>query len=158
MDGYDRRYRALRSIQRFVIEPPVRLVWRLGLAPPGDAQLETTGRHTGERHVARICNGLVGDTVWVIAQHGRRNDFVQNIEADPRVRFRTAPRSRWRTGVAHVLDGDDPVERRRALGRDDAWRRLRLRASHAMSTEPPTTPIDPDSPDAATDEGARPAR
>ncbi len=157
MDGYDRRYRALRSIQRFVIEPPVRLVWRLGLAPPGDAQLETTGRHTGERHVARVCNGLVGDTVWVIAQHGRRNDFVQNIEADPRVRFRTGPRHRWRTGVAHVLDGD-PVERRRTLGRDDVWRRLCLSASHAMSTDPLTIRIDLDSPDAATDEGARPAR
>ena len=158
MDGNDRTYRALRSIQRFVIEPPVRLVWRLGLAPPGDAQLETTGRHTGERHVARVCNGLVGDTVWVIAQHGRRNDFVQNIEADPRVRFRTGPRHRWRTGVAHVLDGDDPVERRRTLGRDDVWRRLCLSASHAMSTDPLTIRIDLDSPDAATDEGAQPAR
>ena len=144
MDGYDRRYRALRSIQRFVIEPPVRLVWRLGLAPPGDAQLETIGRHTGRRHVARVCDGLVGDAVWVIAQHGRRNDYVRNIEVDPRVRFRTGPHRQWRTGVAHVLHGDDPVERRRTLGCDDAWRRLCLSASHALSTDPLTIRIDLD--------------
>lgn len=34
MDGYDRRYRALRSVQRFLIEPPV----RLEAAGPGTAR------------------------------------------------------------------------------------------------------------------------
>lgn len=141
-DRTDRRFRALRAAQRFVVDPPVRLVWRLGFTPPGDAELETIGRHTGQPHRTRICNGLTGSTVWVIAQHGHRTDYVRNIEANPRVRFRTGPRQRWRTGVAQVLDSDDPGARRRLLGQGDAWRRLCLSASQAMSTDPLTIRID----------------
>jgi deazaflavin-dependent oxidoreductase (nitroreductase family) len=150
MIGNDRRYRVLRLVQRFVVEPPVRLVWRVGLAPPGDAELETTGRRTGQPQRTRICNGLDGNTWWLIAQHGHRSDYVRNIEADPHVRVRTGPHRGWRTGVAHVLDGDDPAERRRLLGRDDGWRRLCLSASHAMSTDPLTVRIDLEPAGAAT--------
>ena len=147
MAGSDRRYRTLQRVQRHVIDPPVRLVWKVGLTPPGDAELETTGHRTGERHRTRICNGLVGSTVWLIAQHGRRSDYVRNIEADPRVRFRTGARHPWRTGVAHILDDDDPAERRRVLEEADGWLRLCLRASHAISTDPLTIRIDLDPPD-----------
>jgi deazaflavin-dependent oxidoreductase (nitroreductase family) len=122
----------------------VRLVWRLGFSPPGDTELETTGRRTGRPQRTRMCNGLVGSTVWLIAQNGLRSDYVRNIEADPRVRFRTSAHHPWRTGVAHLLPGDDPVERRRLLGQDDPWRRLCLSASHAMSTDPLTIRIDLD--------------
>jgi deazaflavin-dependent oxidoreductase (nitroreductase family) len=144
--GPDGKYRAVRLLQRFVINPPVRLAWRLGLAPPGDAQLETTGRHTGQARRTPICNGQDGATFWLIAQHGHRTDYVRNIEANPRVKIRTGSRSSWRTGTAHILDSDDPSERRRVLGQDDAWRRLCLSASHAMSTSPLTIRIDLDSP------------
>ena len=144
MNGSDRKYRAVRLLQQYVVNPPVRLAWSLGLAPPGDAQLETIGRHTGRPHRTPICNGLVGTTVWVIAQHGRRSDYVRNLERDPRVRVRTGSRSGWRTGIAHILDGDDPDARRRELGRIDGWRRLCLSASHAMSTDPLTIRIDLD--------------
>ena len=113
MTDHDRRYRVLRLVQRFVVEPPVRLVWWLGVATPGDAELETTGRRTGRPRRTRICDGLVGTTVWVVAQHGRRTDYVRNIEADPRVRIRV--RGRWRTGTAHLLPDDDPHERQRML-------------------------------------------
>src|SRR4051812_34681467 len=140
----DRRYRAVSLVQRFIVDPPVRLVWRLGIAPPGDAELETTGRVTGEPHRTRICNTRVDGTVWLIAQHGHRSDYVRNIEADPAVRFRTGPHHPWYTGVAHVLDGDDPYERRRLLRRGHAWRHLCLSASHAMSTDPLTIRIDLD--------------
>lgn len=109
-----------------------------------DAQLETIGRHTGRPHRTPICNGLFGTTVWVIAQHGRRSDYVRNLAPDPRVRVRTGSRSGWRTGIAHILDGDDPDARRRELGRIDGWRRLCLSASHAMSTDPLTIRIDLD--------------
>jgi deazaflavin-dependent oxidoreductase (nitroreductase family) len=139
---HDRRYHALRFLQRYVVDPPVRLVWRLGLAPPGDAELETTGRHSGTPHRTRICNGTVGSTFWLIAQHGHATDYVRNIGADPRVRVRTGPHRGWRTGVAHVLDDDDAHERRRRLGEGDAWRRMCLSASHAMSTDPLTIRID----------------
>jgi deazaflavin-dependent oxidoreductase (nitroreductase family) len=147
--GSQQRFRAVRLVQRFVVNPPVRLVWRLGFAPPGDAELETTGRRTGRPRRTRICNGLLGTTFWLIAQHGRRTDYVRNIEADPRVRVRTRPDDSWLTGVAHVVDADDPRERRRLLGEGDGWRRLCLSASHAMSTDPLTVRIDLDAPASA---------
>ena len=154
MNGSDRKFQAVRLIQRIAVDPPVRLVWRLGLAPPGDAELETTGRRTGRPQRTRICNGLVGGTFWIIAQHGRRTDYVRNIEAAPRVRVRTAPADGWRTGTAHVLPGDDPRERRRLLGRDDVWRRLCLSASHVMTTDALTIRIDLDPPDPDSGTGA----
>jgi deazaflavin-dependent oxidoreductase (nitroreductase family) len=143
--GSDGKYRAVQLVQRLVVNPPVRLAWRLGLAPPGDAQLETTGRHTGQPHRTPICNGLDGATFWLIAQHGHRTDYVRNIEADPRVRVRVGTRTGWLAGTAHVLESDDPRERRRRLSQIDGWRRLCLSASHAMSTNPLTIRIDLDS-------------
>ena len=140
------KFRVVRLIQRFVVNPPVRLVWWMGFAPPGDAELETTGRRTGRPRRTRICDGLVGTTFWLIAQHGRRTDYVRNIEANPRVRVRTRPDDSWLTGVAHVLDDDDPRGRRHLLGAGDSWRRLCLSASHVMSTDPLTIRIDLDSP------------
>ena len=147
MTEHDRRYQTLQLLQRYVVDPPVRLVWRVGLAPPGDAELETTGRHTGKPHRTRICNGTVGSTFWLIAQHGHRTGWVRDIEADPRVRVRTGAHRDWRSGVAHVLDDDDPHERRRLLGDGAPWVRLCLSASHVMSTDPLTVRIDLD-PDA----------
>jgi deazaflavin-dependent oxidoreductase (nitroreductase family) len=144
MAASDRELRARRMFQRFVVDPPVRLIWRVGLAPPGDAELETTGRQTGRPHRVRICNGLNGRTVWLIAQHGRRSGYVLNIEANPQVRFRTGPRRPWRTGVAHILDGDDPRERRRLLEQGNNWRRMCMSASHVMSTDPLTIRVDLD--------------
>ena len=144
--GSDRKYRAVQLLQRFVINPPVRLAWQVGLAPPGDAQLETIGRHSGRPHRTPICNGLEGATFWLIAQHGRRSDYVRNIEANPRVRIRVGSRDSWRTGTARVLGNTDPSERRRVLSQHDFWRRLCLSASHAMSTSPLTIRIDLDSP------------
>jgi deazaflavin-dependent oxidoreductase (nitroreductase family) len=141
---HDRRYHALRVLQRYVVDPPVRLVWRVGLSPPGDAELETTGQHTGKPHRTRVCNGTAGTTFWLIAQHGRRTGWVRDIEADPRVRVRTGSHRKWRSGVAYVLDDDDPHERRRFLGGGDPWVRLCLSASHAMSTDPLTIRIDLD--------------
>jgi deazaflavin-dependent oxidoreductase (nitroreductase family) len=144
MAASDRELRARRVFQRFVVDPPVRLIWRVGLAPPGDAELETTGRRTGRPHRVRICNGLVGKTVWLIAQHGRRTDYVLNIETNPQVRFRTGPHRRWRTGVAYILDSDDPRARRRLLEQGNAWRRMCMSASHVMSTDPLTIRVNLD--------------
>ncbi len=144
MIGADPKFRAVRLLQRYVVDPPVRMVWRLGLAPPGDAQLETIGRHTGQPHHTPICNGLTGTTFWLIAQHGRRTDYVQNLERDPRVRVRVSADGNWMTGTAHILDSDDPGARRRELGQGNSWRRLCLSASHAMSTDPLTIRIDLD--------------
>jgi hypothetical protein len=90
-----------------------------------------------------ICDGQEGDTFWLIVQHGRRSDYVRNIEANPHVRVRTGSAWAGETGMAYVLD-DDPIQRVRILGESDPWRRLRLGASKAISTNLLTVRIDLD--------------
>ena len=81
---------------------------------PGWSLLETTGRNSGRPHRNPVGDGLIGDAFWIVADHGRRSDYVRNIEANPRVRLRV--RGRWRTGTAHLMPDDDPVARQRQLG------------------------------------------
>jgi deazaflavin-dependent oxidoreductase (nitroreductase family) len=138
------KYRVIQPVEKFVVNPPVRLAWRLGFGPPGDALLETIGRRTGQMRRTPICDGLDGDTFWLVVQHGRHADDVRNIEADPHVRVRNGSRAAWRTGMAYVLDDDDPAQRVRILGEGDPWRRLCLGASKAMATNLLTVGIDLD--------------
>jgi deazaflavin-dependent oxidoreductase (nitroreductase family) len=124
----------------------VKVAWRLGLGPPGDALLETTGRRTGLLRLTPICDGRDGDTFWVVTQRGRRFDYVRNIEANPRVRIkvRRGSGTEWLAGTAHIFESDDPEERQRIMARDDFWRRICVQASGAMSTALLTVRIDLD--------------
>jgi deazaflavin-dependent oxidoreductase (nitroreductase family) len=142
-----RKRPVLHPLQKSVVNPVVKLAWRLGIAPPGDALLETTGRRTGQAHRTPVCDGLDGETFWLVAQQGRQADWVRNIGANPRVqvKVRSGLRTRWRTGMAHILDDDDPQERRRILARGNLARGLCLRASSAMATDELTVRIDLDS-------------
>jgi deazaflavin-dependent oxidoreductase (nitroreductase family) len=137
-----RKYQVVRPLEKFLVNPPVRLAWRLGLGPPGDALLETIGRRTGLPQLTPICDGTDGSLFWLVVQHGRRADYVRNIEVNPHVRVRSGSRSAWRSGIAHILDDDDPIERIRILSETNAWRRLCTSASNAMSTDPLTVRID----------------
>ena len=87
---------------------------RLGVAPRSYAILETTGRRSGLPRRTPVGHVLIGDTVWVVAEHGLRAAYVRNIQADPRVRIEI--RGRWHGGTARVLPDDDPVERLRSIG------------------------------------------
>jgi deazaflavin-dependent oxidoreductase (nitroreductase family) len=144
--GSAARERVLHPLQKRVVNPLVKLAWGLGIPPPGDALLETTGRRTGQPRRTPVCDGLDGETFWLIAQRGRRADWMRNIEANPRVRIKVAswPRTRWRAGTAQILDDDDPRERQRILGRGNLARRLCVCTSAAMGTSPLTVRIDLD--------------
>jgi deazaflavin-dependent oxidoreductase (nitroreductase family) len=133
-------------VQRVVANPLERLAFRVGVPPPGDALLETQGRRTGLPRHTPVCDCLEGETFWIIAQQGRRADYVRNIEANPRVRVKAPSQSRkaWRRGTAHILDDDDARERQRHLGEGHFWRRLCLNASGVIGTSPLTVRIDLD--------------
>ena len=81
---------------------------RMGLARRSTALLETIGRRSGAPRVTPVTNGLDGDVFWIVTEHGHKANYVRNIEADPRVRVNVG--SRWRTGVAQIVD-EDPEER-----------------------------------------------
>jgi deazaflavin-dependent oxidoreductase (nitroreductase family) len=118
MTGSAAKDRVIYPFQKRVINPIVRLTHDLGIPPPGDALLETTGRQTGQPRRTPVCDGLDGETFWLVAQRGRRADWVKNIGANPRVRVkvRTGSGVGWRAGTAHILENDDPRERQRLIG------------------------------------------
>lgn len=138
--------RVLHPVQQRLVNPVVRLAWDLNLPIPGDALLETTGRRTGQLRRTPVCDGLDGEIFWLVSQRGRDADWVQNLQANPqvRVKVRGGPRASWRTGTAHILDGDDPRERRRILGRGNLARQLCMYTSKAVETSPLTVRIDLD--------------
>jgi deazaflavin-dependent oxidoreductase (nitroreductase family) len=107
--------RAVRFTQKYLLNPPVRVLFGLGLVPPTHVLLETTGRRTGRPRQNPVGNGLDGDTLWIVAEHGRSASYVRNLEADPRVRVKIG--RRWRSGTATVLADDDPRSRLRRIGR-----------------------------------------
>jgi deazaflavin-dependent oxidoreductase (nitroreductase family) len=134
------------ALQQRLVNPIVMAAWKLGIPPPGDALLETTGRRTGQPRWTPVCDGLDGQTFWLVAQAGHRADWVRNIEANPRVRVKLAswPHTRWRAGTAHILDDDNPGERQRSIGRANAARSLCICASRALDTSPLSVRIDLD--------------
>lgn len=110
-----RRHRAMRLLERYVLNPQMRFGLRRGLVPPNFALLETVGRRTGQPRHTPVGGGLVGDSFWLVAEHGRGCDYVRNLLADPHVRLLL--RRHWYEGVATVLPADDAWQRRRDLDR-----------------------------------------
>jgi deazaflavin-dependent oxidoreductase (nitroreductase family) len=131
-------------VQRYLINPPVRLLLRLGVMPLGYALLETRGRVTGLPRTTPVGNGLHGGTFWVIAEHGLQAGYVRNIQQCPQVRLklRRGWRFVWVTGTAHLLPDDDPYARQRRLSRWHPLRALNLAVVRIMGTNLLTIRID----------------
>ena len=125
-----------------LMNPVVRAAARAGLPLPGYVLLETTGRRSGKPRQVPVGKALEGDTLWVVAEHGLRSNYVRNIRADPRVRVRVG--RRWRTGTAHVLTDDDWRERQRRMPN-----RLNSGVVRAMGTDHVTVRVDLDRPASA---------
>jgi deazaflavin-dependent oxidoreductase (nitroreductase family) len=136
------KYHAVRFVQRRLMNPVVRGTLSRGWRIPGYALLETTGRKSGLPRRTPVGDGLDGDTFWIVAEHGRRADYVRNIEAERRVRVLV--RGRWRSGTAVPLPDDDPRERQRTLGRRRPGRRINDAAVRAFGTDLLTVRIDLD--------------
>jgi deazaflavin-dependent oxidoreductase (nitroreductase family) len=112
----DKRLSTFLSTKLF--NPFVKAATNAGLPLPGIAILETTGRRSGLPRRTPVGKALDGDTLWIVAEHGRRAAYVRNIEADPRVRVKLG--RRWRSGQAQALPDDDPVARQGAMPRANA--------------------------------------
>ena len=135
--------RIVYPLEKWVINPLVMIAWRLGIPPPGDALLETVGRHSGLPRRTPVCDGLDGESFWLVAQRGLRAGWVKNIRANPRVRVkvRTTSGVTWRDGTAQILPLDDPRARQRRMGETSTSRRLCISASAAMATDPLTVRV-----------------
>ncbi|MDQ3676420.1 MAG: nitroreductase family deazaflavin-dependent oxidoreductase [Actinomycetota bacterium] len=120
--------RIITALQVRLFNPPIRALAARGLAP-GVALLQTTGRRSGQPRRTPVSNGLERGTTtfWIVAEQGRKASYVRNIESDPRVRVRI--RGRWRSGVATLVDDEDPLARLRSISR------LNAAGVRAMGTE-----------------------
>jgi deazaflavin-dependent oxidoreductase (nitroreductase family) len=131
------KYRIATAFNRRVANPVVSWALERGIAPPGYALLETTGRRSGQPRRTPVGDGLQGDTFWIVTEHGRRAAYVRNIEANPRVRVKVG--RRWRSGTAHLMPDDETRERQRKIGR-----RLNAAVVRAVGTEHLTVRVDLD--------------
>jgi deazaflavin-dependent oxidoreductase (nitroreductase family) len=129
--------RASTFVTARLVNPVVRAAARAGVPLPGVVLLETTGRRSGRPRRVPVGRAMEGDTLWVVAEHGRSAAYVRNIEADPRVRVRVG--RRWRVGTARVLAEDDWRERQRRIPN-----KLNSAMVRAMGTEHVTIRVDLD--------------
>src|SRR5215471_7112939 len=95
--------RIVHLLQKYLFNPPIKLLFALGTVRPGYALLETVGRKTGKPRRTPVGDGRVGAQFWLVAEQGMQAGYVRNIAANRRVRvkLREGWRSRWHTGTAH---------------------------------------------------------
>jgi deazaflavin-dependent oxidoreductase (nitroreductase family) len=104
-----RKFRRERLIGRYLANPTVALLGRLGIRTTFATELETTGRKSGARRRVPVSANFDDAGAWVISQHGRRSGWALNIADDPKVLIRQ--RNRWRSGIARFEPDDDPAMR-----------------------------------------------
>jgi deazaflavin-dependent oxidoreductase (nitroreductase family) len=125
---------------RYTVNPMIRGLFRVGITPPGMALVETKGRRTGAlRHTPIICSAD-GDTVWLIAQHGRHAGWVLNFEANPHVRIRRG--RHWRAGTAELLPDDDVKARIATFSSSPAGHLVTAATFRALESQPVTVRIE----------------
>ena len=120
------KYRLIHLVQKYFLNPPIKILLAIGIAPPGYALLETIGRKSGKPRRTPVGDGRVGNEFWIVAEHGMKAGYVRNLTSNPKVRLKLRNKilARWHTGRAQVLRDDDPRERQR-------WLAERLPASAA---------------------------
>jgi deazaflavin-dependent oxidoreductase (nitroreductase family) len=139
--GRSETKRTLASgLAKYLFNPVVRGLFRVGVPAPGTAILETIGRKSGRPRRNPVTNGLVDGVFWIVAEHGRRAGYVRNLEANPDVRVRIG--KRWRTGTARLVPEDDPRERLRYITARRPITRLNTTTVRLLQTDLVTIRID----------------
>ena len=138
--------RLSRAVERKVVNRMNRALLRSGRLGATYAVLETVGRRSGLPRQIPVANGLQGDTFWLISAHGRHAHYVHNLMANPRVRIGLVRDGalHWRTGTAHLLEGDDTLARQRELARGRLGYRLDAALMRFLATDLTTIRIDLD--------------
>jgi deazaflavin-dependent oxidoreductase (nitroreductase family) len=140
------KHQVVHVLQKYVLNPPIKFLFALGIVPPGYAPLETIGRKTGKARSTPVGDAIVGRQFWIVAEHGMKAGYVRNIKQNPRVRLKLRERfrARWDTGTAHLLWDDDPRERQRWLADQLPSSRVNAAAVRLFGTELLTVRIDLD--------------
>jgi deazaflavin-dependent oxidoreductase (nitroreductase family) len=140
------KHQIVHALQKYVLNPPIKLLFAMGIVPPGYALLETTGRTTGKARRTPVGDARVSNQFWIVAEHGMKAGYVRNIVHNPRVRLklREGLRARWHSGTAQVLSDDDPRARQRWLAGQVRGSSANAAAVRLFGTELLTVRIDLD--------------
>ncbi|MHA4853324.1 nitroreductase family deazaflavin-dependent oxidoreductase [Rhodococcus sp. MSC1_016] len=136
-DPYGRAYRKFRIerlIGRYVANPTVHGLNRIGIGTTLATELETIGRKTGRLRRVPVAAAFDATGAWLISQHGTRSGWTANITADPQVRIREG--ERWRTGTAQLEPDDDVDARARTFASHPAFATLTAATFRALQSAP----------------------
>ena len=120
-----------------LLNPIVKAAANAGIPLPSLVILETTGRKSGQPRRTPVGKAFEGDTLWIVAEHGKRAGYVRNLTANPRVRVKVG--RRWRTGTARPMPEDDWRERQRRIPN-----KLNSAVVRIAGSEPMTVRVDLD--------------
>ena len=129
-----RKFRRERAIGRYLINPTVKGMNKLGLRTALATELETIGRKTGQVRRVPVSVQFDNNGAWVICQHGTRSGWGRNIVDNPNIRVRQG--NQWRNGIAAFRPDDDVVARGRNFGL------LGAKVAKALETTPVSVRID----------------
>ncbi len=141
----DRKFRREIVIGRYVFNPMVRSLDRLGLRSDYTALLATTGRRSGLRREVPVSARFDDTGAWLVSQHGARSGWAHNIASDPRVQIKRG--SRWLDGTAALRSDDDPASRAASFVSARWLRPLVVAGFQALQTDPISVRITFDAPD-----------
>jgi deazaflavin-dependent oxidoreductase (nitroreductase family) len=129
-----RKFRRERALGRYLLNPAVKGLSRLGVRTAIATELETIGRKTGQVRRVPVSAQFDENGAWVISQHGTRSGWGRNIADNPNIRMRQG--NQWRAGVATFRPDDDVVARGRKFGQ------LGAKVAKALGTTPVSVRID----------------
>lgn len=129
-----RKFRRERALGRYLVNPAVKGLSKLGVRTAMATELETIGHKTGQVRRVPVSAQFDNNGAWVISQHGTRSGWGSNIADNPNIRMRQG--NQWRTGVATFRPDDDVVARGRKFGR------LGATVVKALETTPVSVRID----------------
>ncbi len=109
------KFRRERAIGRYLLNPTIKGLSRIGLRTALATELETVGRKTGQPRRVPVSAQFDDNGAWLISQHGTRSGWGSNIVDNPNVSIRQG--NQWRSGVAQFRPDDDVVARGRGFGR-----------------------------------------
>ncbi|MEV6225398.1 nitroreductase family deazaflavin-dependent oxidoreductase [Nocardia fluminea] len=133
-DPIRRKFEVERAVGRYVANPAIRALSRIGIRTSFATELETIGRKSGQVRVVPVSVAFDDGGAWVISQHGTRSGWAANIGAEPKVRVRQG--NRWRTGTAELRPDDDVVARSRTFAPNPVFAGLTAATFRALQSAP----------------------
>ena len=129
-----RKFAVERLVGKYIANPTVLALNRIGLSTSYATDLSTTGRRSGTERVVPVAASFDQTGAWIISQHGLKAGWARNISADPRVRIRQG--QRWRSGIAEFRPEDDVSTRAAGFATSRLAAPLIVSGFRALQTDP----------------------